>query len=232
MRGQSFAFATAFINEFICIRRRRPTYLLAPIRCAGPVEHRPPHHRFRCLDSGNDTALSSFLELRVGSGGGLVPPLLRNGDLSLCGQRAAAMLRIRTNIATRRKPSLIGTKMTGEGWEMKRWTLDDIPWDRFDATKVVADIVPVIKTASLVEYNSGDYAAYLRIMSSLTIRPSKPPRTPGRRKSEQHGEALGRWAETADPGFDFEASFRRFVDGFSIPVSHRPSRCGDPGPAS
>jgi hypothetical protein len=107
--------------------------------------------------------------------------------------------------------------MAGEGWEMKRWTLDDIPWDRFDASKIAADIVPVIKTASLVEYNSGDYAAYLRnVFSNDSAFQAAADAWAAEEK--QHGEALGRWAETADPGFDFQASFRRFVQGYSIPV--------------
>ena len=43
----------------------------------------------------------------------------------------------------------------------KRWTLDDIPWDRFDPTKIDPDIVKVVKAASMVEANGGTYANYL-----------------------------------------------------------------------
>ena len=38
----------------------------------------------------------------------------------------------------------------------KRWTLQDIPWDRFDAAKVNPDILKVAKAAALVEYNARD----------------------------------------------------------------------------
>jgi hypothetical protein len=43
----------------------------------------------------------------------------------------------------------------------KHWTLEDIPWDRFDRSLVDADILKVVKAAALVEYNADDYAAYL-----------------------------------------------------------------------
>ena len=113
---------------------------------------------------------------------------------------------------------------------MKRWTLDDIPWDKFDSTKVAAEIVPVVKTASLVEYNSADYAAYLH-----NVFPDDPAFQEAvdawALEERQHGKALGRWAEKVDAGFNFEASFRHFVDGFRIPIdsseSVRGSRSGE-----
>ena len=43
----------------------------------------------------------------------------------------------------------------------RHWTLEDIPWDRFDPSKVDPDLLRLVKAASLVEYNGGDYAAYL-----------------------------------------------------------------------
>ena len=47
----------------------------------------------------------------------------------------------------------------------------------------------------------------------------------------QHGQALGRWAALADPGFDYAASFKRFTDGYKIPLdvekSVRGSRAGE-----
>ncbi len=50
----------------------------------------------------------------------------------------------------------------GEGTMAERhWTLEDIPWDRFDPSKVDPDLLRLAKAASLVEYNGGDYAAYL-----------------------------------------------------------------------
>lgn len=113
---------------------------------------------------------------------------------------------------------------------MKRWTLADIPWERFEPDKIAPDIVPVVKTASLVEYNSGDYAAYLR-----NVFPDNPAFQAAADawavEERQHGEALGQWAEKADPSFDFKASFDRFAAGYRIPVeftrSVRGSRSGE-----
>src|SRR6516164_2308711 len=44
---------------------------------------------------------------------------------------------------------------------MGSWTLDDIPWDRFDRGKLDPDVVRIVKAASLVEYNGGAYAHHL-----------------------------------------------------------------------
>jgi hypothetical protein len=44
---------------------------------------------------------------------------------------------------------------------MGAWTLDDIPWDRLDRAKVDPEILRIVKAASLVEQNGGDYARYL-----------------------------------------------------------------------
>lgn len=112
----------------------------------------------------------------------------------------------------------------------KSWTLDDIPWDRFDATRVEPDLLRIVKAASLVEYNGGDYATYL-----CNVFSDDPDFQDAARawaaEEVQHGEALGRWAELADPRFDFAASFERFTAGFRLPLdaqeSVRGSRSGE-----
>lgn len=47
----------------------------------------------------------------------------------------------------------------------------------------------------------------------------------------QHGQALRRWAELADPAFDFDTAFKTFVDGYRLPLdtheSVRGSRAGE-----
>src|SRR5437764_3183349 len=90
------------------------------------------------------------------------------------------------------------------------WTLDDVPWSSFDASKVDPTILAAVKAASLVEYNAPDYVRYLgavyRHASEQILRDIK--RWGG--EEVQHGLALGRWAEMADPSFDFQASFARF----------------------
>ena len=118
------------------------------------------------------------------------------------------------------------------GWvaAMGGWTLDDIPWQAFDRSRIDPAIVPVIKAASLVEYNAGDYRTYLCNVFHDDPRAIKA--IEGWAAEEvQHGLALGRWAEMADATFDFAASFARFTEGYQIPVdassSVRGSRSGE-----
>ena len=113
---------------------------------------------------------------------------------------------------------------------MGKWTLDDIPWHRFDASKVDPDLVAVAKTASLVERNAADYATYLRSVFADDEAFSAAA-TAWAEEETQHGLALGRWARLADPSFDFDDALRRFVAGYRIPVaattSVRGSRSGE-----
>ncbi len=100
---------------------------------------------------------------------------------------------------------------------MKHWTLDDISWDRFDPSKVEPELLAVIKAAALVEHNGGDYAVYL--CNVFADDPEFQQAAQGWALEEvQHGRALGRWAELADPGFDFAAAFRRFTEGYKLPL--------------
>lgn len=95
------------------------------------------------------------------------------------------------------------------------WTLDDIPWDKFDPARVDPMTLRAVKAASLVEANAGDYVAYL----SKVFR-DDPDMLPIIRQwgeeEVQHGRALGRWAELADPAFSFERAFERFRKGYHI----------------
>lgn len=112
----------------------------------------------------------------------------------------------------------------------KHWTLDDIDWDCFDPGKVDPDILAMVKAAAMVEANSADYVAYLQ-----NIFPDDPAfcklASDWGEEEVQHGRALGRWAELADPSFRFEESFTAFREGFRIPVdaaeSVRGSRTGE-----
>jgi rubrerythrin len=97
------------------------------------------------------------------------------------------------------------------------WSLDDIPWDRFDRTKVSRDLIAVIKTAAMVERNGSDYGRYLTNVfhddpefSAAAAKWAK--------EEEQHGIALGRWAEMADPDFKMDEAFARFLAMYRIPV--------------
>lgn len=112
----------------------------------------------------------------------------------------------------------------------KRWTLHSIPWDEFDPSKVPQEALKVVKAAALVEFNGGDYATYL-----CNVFPDDPEFQAAAKawgKEEvQHGQALARWAELADPTFNFDECFQRFTAGYQIPLevgdSIRGSRTGE-----
>lgn len=97
------------------------------------------------------------------------------------------------------------------------WTLADISWNRFDPEAVTADLLAAVKAASLVEYNAQDYVAYLvRVFKDSDDKTLSDLRRWGE-EEVQHGMALGRWCEMADPAFDFEAAVARFRAGYKPP---------------
>lgn len=113
---------------------------------------------------------------------------------------------------------------------MKHWTLDQIPWSDFDRSKVDPEVVKLVKAAALVEFNGGDYATYLgRVFGDDEA--FRVAAAEWAEEEVQHGRALARWAKLADPEFDFEAAFKRFTDGYAIPLevtaSVRGSRSGE-----
>ncbi len=114
------------------------------------------------------------------------------------------------------------------------WTLDDVQWSRFDPSKVEPNLLAAMKAASLVEYNAADYVAYLK----RVLKDSGPETAASielwGREEVQHGQALGRWAEMADPSFNFMEAFERFHAGYKPPhfasddaLSVRGSRRGE-----
>jgi len=97
------------------------------------------------------------------------------------------------------------------------WTLDDVRWDRFDPTKIEPGLLATVKAASLVEYAAPDYVRYLkRVFKDSDAKTIADIERWGREEI-QHGLALGRWAELADPAFDFKSAFARFQDGYTPP---------------
>ena len=113
---------------------------------------------------------------------------------------------------------------------MGGWTVDDIPWNRFDRSKLDPEMVKIAKAACMVEHHSADYGKYLcgvfhddPAFCADALRWAK--------EEVQHGTVLRRYAELADPAFDFDAAFARFVAGHAIDVgaseSIRGSRCGE-----
>ena len=97
------------------------------------------------------------------------------------------------------------------------WRLDDIPWDRFDRSKVTPDVISVIKTAAMVERNGADYGRYLANVFSDDPEFCAAAET-WAREEEQHGLALGRWAELADADFRLDERFAQFTSIYRIPV--------------
>ena len=83
---------------------------------------------------------------------------------------------------------------------------DDIPWDRFDPTKVDPEMLRIVKAAAMVEFNGNIYADYL-----CNVFNDDPDFQDAARRwsleEVQHGEVLARWARMADPEFDFETRF-------------------------
>ena len=110
------------------------------------------------------------------------------------------------------------------------WTLDDIPWDQFDASKVDPDLLSLAKAACMVEHNGYDYARYLcQVFKGDTQFEAVADQWA--EEEVQHGRALRRWVELADPTFDFDKSFKAFTTGYQLPLdveaSIRGSRAGE-----
>jgi len=112
----------------------------------------------------------------------------------------------------------------------KYWTLHDIPWQQFDALRTNTALISAIKAAALVEFNGYDYSRYLCAVFSDDLPFQCDIRQWGK-EEVQHGIALRKWAELADPAFNFEQSFARFICGYTPPLntkeSIRGSRSGE-----
>ncbi|HEX2758937.1 MAG TPA: ferritin-like domain-containing protein [Rhizomicrobium sp.] len=95
------------------------------------------------------------------------------------------------------------------------WTLDDVHWDWFDPSRVEPNLLAAVKAAALVEYNAPDYVDYLkRVFHDADPQTLADIEQWGVEES-QHGRALGRYAEMADPTFKLEDAFARFRKGYT-----------------
>ncbi len=95
------------------------------------------------------------------------------------------------------------------------WSIDEVSWELFSPGAVDSTMLAAIKAAALVEYNAPDYVAYLKRVFS-----NQPPEAltwieEWGTEERQHGVALGRWAELADPSFKLADAFARFRKGYS-----------------
>jgi rubrerythrin len=101
--------------------------------------------------------------------------------------------------------------------QSSHWTLDDIPWERFDRSKVSPDVLAIVKAAAMVERNGADYGRYL----ANVFHDDPEFKAAAARwavEEEQHGLALGRWAEMADPAFRLDERFDAFTKLYRIPL--------------
>lgn len=111
------------------------------------------------------------------------------------------------------------------------WTLEDIPWERFDRSKVEPAILAAVKAASLVEGTAEEYVAYLSKVFGGDADAVALFEQWGAEEL-QHGRALARWAQLADPSFDFEGAVKAFKAGyrpehFDTGVARRGTRRGE-----
>lgn len=114
---------------------------------------------------------------------------------------------------------------------MKHWRIEDVRWERFDRSRLDPSIVAIVKAAAMVERNGTDYSAYLcRVFHDDPD--FKAAADNWSQEEVQHGDALGRWAMLADPGWDYAAAFQRYKESYHLPLqeaedSVRGSRTGE-----
>src|SRR5438128_2530497 len=94
------------------------------------------------------------------------------------------------------------------------WKLEDVAWAAFEPSAVEPTMLAAIKAAALVEYNAPDYVTYLKRVFGHAPSETLDWIEQWGAEEAQHGRALGRWAEMADPGFKLEAAFARFRQGY------------------
>ena len=95
------------------------------------------------------------------------------------------------------------------------WTLDDVQWSLFDRSRIEPSMLAAVKAAALVELNAPDYVNYLkRIFAGGSPETLSAIDQWGCEES-QHGRALGRWAEIADPTFKLDEAIARFRAGYT-----------------
>src|ERR1700758_5640194 len=100
---------------------------------------------------------------------------------------------------------------------MPRWTADDVGWNIFEGAKLDQDLLNLIKAASLTEYNAAQYTRYLHNIFQDDAE-FAGTLSEWQLEEEQHGRMLARYAQLADPTFDFDVAFKNFTDGYKFPA--------------
>ena len=111
------------------------------------------------------------------------------------------------------------------------WSMDEISYDKIDRSKVDADLIKVVKAAALVEYNAVAYSDYLVKVFKDDEYFQEMSRC-WATEEVQHGQALGKWAETVDPSWNLEEAMAKFRAGYTVAhfaneESIRGSRAGE-----
>ncbi len=106
------------------------------------------------------------------------------------------------------------TRMPGTAVYKQGWKLDDVQWDAFDRAKASPRMIAAIKAAALVELNAPDYVSYLKRVFKDAGPETLSAIDQWGCEESQHGRALGRWAEMADPTYKVEEAFARFRAGY------------------
>ena len=94
------------------------------------------------------------------------------------------------------------------------WTLDDVQWSLFDRSKIEPSMLAAVKAAALVELNAPDYVSYLKRVFAGGSAETLAAIDQWGCEESQHGRALGRWAEMADPSFSLDDASARFRAGY------------------
>ncbi len=101
---------------------------------------------------------------------------------------------------------------------MKHWTIEQIHWDKFDSSLVDPNIIPLIKTASVVERNSVDYMIYLGNVFNHDPELEKVFKQWGQEEL-QHGDALGCWVMLVEPNWNYQDNFDQFRNFYKIDLT-------------
>lgn len=111
--------------------------------------------------------------------------------------------------------------------EHASWQLGDIAWSKFDREKVNPHVLSALKTAALVEFNSPDYVSYLKNVFRNDVSVQHEIERWGE-EERQHGLALKKWAELADPAFNFDQAVRDFKALYRVDMDVSASKRGSP----
>jgi rubrerythrin len=101
---------------------------------------------------------------------------------------------------------------------LARWTIDSLPWEQFDHSKVSPSLLAYAKAAALVEANGHIYIDYLKKVFPEDLQLQADIEKWGAEET-QHGRALRAWAEKADPSFDYEKAMEIYQSAFRFPES-------------